>query len=973
MYTPLYIKTDYSLLGSLIKIDDLIPKLKKLNITSCAICDDNLYGTMEFINKLSKNNIKPIIGLEIICNNNKLLLYAMNEDGYHNLVRIETIKNERDLTLEDLSLYKDNLICIVFNKEDYLFYKSYFNYIYIGVSSKKEEYNFNEFELVYINKTLYLEEYEYKYLPYLFMIKTGKTISDGINFTYQNNHLYQYDDLINNFSSDTLNNTNKISDLCNVSFTKKLYMPKYDVADSKKYLKELSLKGLYRRLSNHVTEEYLSRLNYELDIILKMHFEDYFLVVYDYIKYAKLNNILVGPGRGSAAGSLVSYCLGITDVDPIKYNLLFERFLNPERITMPDIDTDFPDNKRDEVINYVREKYGNDNVSGIITFGTLGGRQAVRDIGRTLNIDTKDIDYICKKLKFKESLKELVNRDRDIYKFIFDSSKNKLLYNIVNKIEGNKRHTSIHAAGIVISYKPLYEVLPIIKSSSEDMYLTEYTMEYLEELGLIKMDFLGIKNLSIIDDIISDINKDLNLSISFSKIPLDDTKVMELFKKGDTTGIFQFESEGMKKFLCDLKPENFNDLCAAIALFRPGPALNIPSYIKRKEGKEKIDYIDDSLYDILKDTYGIIVYQEQIMLIARTLAGYTLGEADILRRAMSKKKYDVLKQEEDKFIKKSIENGYSKEIASKVFDLILKFANYGFNKSHSVSYSIVAYKMAYLKYYFPKYFYASLLKGVIGSEVKLKEYTNEVKKLGIKILPPDVNQSSDYKFKVTKEGIMFPLASIRNIGGVISNYIFEQRKEGYTDIFDFMKRNFKKINNKKVLESLIYSHSLDCFYNINTLLNNIDSIENYIYLISELEESVVPKPNITIYDELDIDEILEKEKELFGIYLTSHKTEKYKLSYKNIIDISNIKNFHNKNIDIIASIDKVKEVLTKKGDTMSFITGSDNTGTVSITLFPDMYKKYSVKKNDILKISGRVERRFDTYQLIANEIEVLKH
>ena len=973
MYTPLYIKTDYSLLNSLIKIDDLIKKLKKLNITSCAICDDNLYGTMEFINKMNKNNIKAIIGLDIILDNNHILLYAENEIGYHNLVRIENIKNDRELTLNDLITYSNNLVCIVFTSSLFESLKQYFNHIFIGVS-QNEESNFNSYKdnLVYVSKTLFLEEYEYKYLPYVCMIKSGKTISDGIEFNYQNNYLYNYDDLVNRLSFNTLNNTNKISDLCNIVFTKELYMPKYDVPDSKEYLKNLSLKGLYKRLNGNVTDTYLNRLNYELDIILNMHFEDYFLVVYDYIRYAKQNNILVGPGRGSAAGSLVSYCLGITEVDPIKYNLLFERFLNPERITMPDIDTDFPDTKREQVIDYVKSKYKETNVAGIITFGTLGGRQAVRDVGRVLNIDIKDIDYICKRLNFKESLKELVKRDKEIYKLIDSSDRFKLLYNIVNRIEGNKRHTSIHAAGIVISYKPLYEILPIIKNNSDDLYLTEYTMEYLEDIGLIKMDFLGIKNLSIIDNVINDINKELNLNINFNKIPLDDPKVMSLFYNGDTTGIFQFESDGMRKFLKDLKPKNFNDLCAAIALFRPGPAENIPSYIKRKEGKEKIDYIDDSLYEILKDTYGIIIYQEQIMLIAQKLANYTLGEADILRRAMSKKKYDVLKQEENKFIEQSINNGYSKETSQEVFNLILKFANYGFNKSHSVSYTLVAYKMAYLKYYFPKYFYANLLKGVIGSEIKIKEYTNEIKKLGIKILPPSVNLSYDYKFRVLNEGIMFPIASIRNLGGVISNYIVEGRKDGFIDIFDFVKRTISKINNKKVIESLIYSHSLECFgYNINTLLNNIDSIINYIELTKEIDESIIPKPNIDMYEELDSDIILEKEKELFGMYITSHKTEKYKLNYSNIVDLSNIKENHNKNITIIVNVDRIKETLTKKGDNMAFISGSDNTGTVSITLFPDMYKSTNVKRNDIIKVFGRVERRFDEYQVIANNIEVL--
>ena len=501
MYTPLYIKTDYSLLSSLIKIDELIENLKKKNITSCAVVDDNLYGTMEIVTKFTRNNIKPIIGLDL----GNLLLYAKNKDGYYNLVKIETAKNYDSLTDEVLSKYKSDLICICFDEETFNKYKDIFLEIYIGVSSKKEEELYKEFNTVFINKTLYLEKALYKYLPYIFMIRDGKTISDGLEFIYQDNYLFDTNEVRERVSSKSINNTLKISDSCNIEFKKELFMPKYDVPDSKEFLKNLSMKGLTKRLNGNVTDIYLNRLNYELDIILKMHFEDYFLVVYDYIKYAKLNGILVGPGRGSAAGSLVSYSLGITDVDPIKYNLLFERFLNPERITMPDIDTDFPDNKRDEVIEYVKNKYGEENVAGIITFGTLGGRASVRDVGRVLNIGSKYLDVICKKMPFKGTLRELKHQDKEINLLIENDEKLKLLEKIVNLIEGNKRHTSIHAAGIVISREPLSDILPIKKG--EDINLTEYTMDYLEELGLIKMDFLGIKNLSIIDNVIKDIEK----------------------------------------------------------------------------------------------------------------------------------------------------------------------------------------------------------------------------------------------------------------------------------------------------------------------------------------------------------------------------------------------------------------------------------------------------------------------------------
>lgn len=963
MYTPLYVKTDYSLLSSLIKIDELVECLKKKNISSCAIVDDNLYGTMEVIHKFNKAGIKPIIGLDL----KEILLYAKTSEGYYNLVKIETLKNKDELSQESLIKYSNDLILICFNKETYDMYKDSFTDIFIGIKNKQEEQLYKE-ETVYINKTLYLEKNLYKYLPYIFMIRDGKTISDKIEFIYQDNYILTSDEVMQKVSSKSINNTLKIESMCNISFKKELFMPKYDTEDSKEFLKNLSNKGLYKRLNGNITETYQKRLNYELDIILKMHFEDYFLVVYDYIKYAKQNGILVGPGRGSAAGSLVSYCLGITDVDPIKYNLLFERFLNPERVTMPDIDTDFPDTRRGEVIEYVKEKYGKDNVAGIITFGTLGGRASVRDVGRILNIPTKYIDIICKKIPFKGTLKELKHSDKEVNTMIENDDKLKLLYNIVNLIEGNKRHTSIHAAGIVISYKPLYEIIPI--KPNDDINLTEYTMEYLEELGLIKMDFLGIKNLSIIDGVIKDIERKTNKKLDFNKIPFDDPKVMKLFEEGQTSGIFQFESEGMKRFLKDLKPKNFIDLCNAIALFRPGPASNIPSFIKRKEGKEKIEYLDESLKDILKETYGIIIYQEQIMLIAQKFAGYTLSEADILRRAMSKKKYDVLKNEEARFIEKSLKKGKSKEIARELFDLILAFAGYGFNKSHSVSYSIVAYKMAYLKYYFPKEFYANLLSSVIGSEEKTKEYLNEIKKLGIKILPPDINLSNDTRFTFKENAIVFPLNAIRNVGGVISSYIIKQREPPYKDIYDFLKRTHQKTNNKKILESLIYAHVFDSFYNINTLISNLDNILNYVELSSGLDDDILVKPEIELKPELSTEDILNKEKEIFGFYLTSHKTEKFKLNNPNITDIYDIKNKLNQRINVIVSIDKIREIITKKNEVMCFITGSDNTGTTTLIVFPELYKtKNNFKKNEIVKVSGKVERRFNEYQIICNDIE----
>jgi len=975
MYTPLYVKTDYSLLSSLVKIDALILKLKKMGYTACCLCDDHLYGTMEWMHQCEKNGITPMVGLEIRVFEDRLLLYAQNEIGYHSLVEIECIKNKRTLTLDDLACFSQELIAIGFLNNSHLSeYQHIYSEFYIGVSHLDEEHQALALGYlpVYVEPVLYLEKYEYKYLPYVFMIRDGKTIADGISFLYPDHYLKSEEEVL--VSKEALERTNEIASKCNISFTKQLFMPKYDVSNAKDFLVSLAHKGLERRLNYQVPKVYLDRLHYELDIILKMNFADYFLVVYDYIKFAKKEGILVGPGRGSAAGSLVSYALGITEVDPVHYHLLFERFLNPERVTMPDIDTDFPDVERDRVIDYVIKKYGSSNVAGIVTFGTLGAKQAIRDVGRVLKIDTKKIDYISKFFGNKDSFRDILNQKVELQRFLESDDKLKLFALLVEKIENNKRHTSIHAAGIVISREPLHKILPV--TPNEKMLITEYTMEYLEELGLIKMDFLGIRNLSIIKNILEDIKEKEGVFLDFNQIPLDDEKVMEIFSSARTTGIFQFESAGMRRFLQMLKPKTFFDICDAIALFRPGPALNIPSYIQRREGKEKIDYLDPSLEAILKSTYGIIIYQEQIMQIANVMADYSFGEADILRRAMSKKKKEVLVKEEEKFIRQAVKKGYSEEISKKVYDLILRFADYGFNKSHSVSYSLVAYKMAYLKYYYPSYFYANLLQSVVGSEVKTLEYLTEVKMLGLSILPPDVNHSFASKYRVMDHGLCIPLAAIRNVGSVISKSIVLEREKGpFTDIFDFLRRTYTKTNNIKVLESLCYAHAFACFgYNIATLITNMDLILNYLDISFDLDPDLLPKPEIVYHEEYDSDFLLEKEKELFGYYLTSHKSEKYKQLRKNIVDLKDIPQHLNRYVSIVVCIDRKKELQTKKKDTMAFFTGSDNTGSLSIVVFPKKYLEVidkKVDKGDVLMITGRVERRFDEYQIILEEMEVL--
>ena len=978
MYTNLYIKTNYSLLSSLVKIDDLISIAKNKQVKSLAICDNDMTSTMLFYKSCIKNDIKPIIGLDLNYNNGHILLYAKDYKGYLTLVKLSTIKSSRDITIDDLKEYNSNVVVIIPYDSIHLFteLKNLFIDLFVGYSNKEEENDIKDKydNIVFINKVLYIKKEQSKYLKYLLMIRDNKTVLDDIEF--KDNHNYLLDDEIYSLSSNKgLNNTNVISDMCNLNFPKsKLLLPIYktkDNLDSTSFLKELSIKGLNKRLNGNITSEYKQRLIYELQIIDKMGFSNYFLVVYDFIKYAKKNNILVGPGRGSAGGSLVAYSLGITDIDPIHYNLLFERFLNPERVTMPDIDTDFPDIYRDQVIEYVKAKYGEKNVAGIITFGTIGPRLAIRDVSRILNIPNHEVDLLCKFIPnvTKEKLSDFYRNNSEFRNIILSDEKLKLMYEIATTIETFPRHTSMHAAGIVMSEKPLDEVIPLVKNN--DIYLSGYSMEYLEGLGLLKMDFLGLKNLTTIMNIINDIEKGENIKIDFSNIPLDDKDAISVFTKADTSGIFQFESVGMRNFLRKLKPTSFEDIFAAIALFRPGPAVNIDSYIRRKHNEEKIEYLHPNLKSILRPTYGIIIYQEQIMQIASLMAGYTLGESDILRRAMSKKKLEVLQKEETKFIDGCLNRGYDYETSKKVFDLILNFANYGFNRAHSVAYSIIAYKMAYLKVKYPKYFFASLLTSVIGSQSKTKEYITEARRYNIEILLPDINLSESF-YKVEEKGIRFPLSNIKNIGSITCHEITKARNVNSTDIFESISAIIKKNINKKTIENLIDSSCFSSFgYNINTLHYNLDNIINYATLIKDLDPSLVLKPDIEVQDELSKEILMANERELFGFYLSSHPTTTYK-SKTQVLDLNQIENNFNKTVNTIILVEKIKITTTKKGENMAFVTGSDETTMADFTLFPKIFSKYEdIKKSDILLVKGRIEKRLDKYQIIVSDLKKL--
>lgn len=981
MYNMLYVKSNYSLLNSLLTIDDIISYNLNLNNKAAVLCDDNMYGVMEFIKKCQGNNLKPVIGLEVTLDNYKILLFVKNYQGYLNLIKICTYQNDGSLTDEKLFLHKNDLIFLIpyASLDFYLKYKDQLDVFYLGFSIKSEETALLTItkNIVYLKLCLYKEKKDSDYLKYLFLIKDGKTINDQVNYDTLDKELL-VTDLINSFDNIGLLNTLKIVEDCNLEFPlHKLLLPLYDCKDNlpaSTYLCELAKKGLSKRLNFKVGKDYQERLVYELNIINKMGFANYFLVVYDFIKYAKKKGILVGPGRGSAAGSLVAYSLGITEIDPLKYNLLFERFLNPERKTMPDIDTDIPDIYRDDIINYVTNKYGVKKVAGIVTFSTLSAKQVLRDVSRIFNIPLYKVDKLTSFIPnmTHDKLNNIYNSNIKFKEYILSDMSLQKIYKIATVFEGFPRQIGTHAAGIVMCQKDLDEVIPLTKN--DDMYLTGYSMNYLEELGLLKMDFLGIRNLTIIMNVIAMVKENKNININFNAIPLDDNRVYELFSKGDTSGIFQFESNGMRNFLRKLKPTSFNDLVAAIALFRPGPAENIDLYIARKEGKEKVIYQDPSLEPILKDTYGIMIYQEQIMQVANYYAGYTLGEADILRRAISKKKADILKEEEDKFLLKATKLGHDINISKPIFASILKFAGYGFNKSHAVAYSLVAYKMAYLKVHFPLEFYANLLSNVIGVVSKTKEYINEIRGHNLELSKPDINKSTD-KFTLSDNSIVFPFSSIKGVGINISkNIIMERGTKPFADIYDAFSRLIRSGVTKKQMETLIKASSFDCFsYNKKTLITNLDSLFNYGELTIDLDESLVLKPEIVIYNEFPSSVLLEQEQECFGFYISNHPVTIYKNNYNNIITINDLAKHFNKIVNIVVMVEKIKTIKTKKNEEMAFVLVSDETSMLDCVFFPRTLKLYaSISKGDICLFRGSVEKRYDELQLVVNKVEFIR-
>ncbi len=978
MQPALYVKTEYSLLTSLIRIEDYVTMAKEQGISCLTITDESLFGVMKFYNLCVKNNIKPVIGLTVSLLKQPLVLYATNSLGYENLLKLATHSSEGELTPDLLDQYHEHLLCVLpvssFDIIDII--QKIYPDLYVGYRTLEERKVSSPLPKVFFRETLCLKKEDTPYVHYLHGIRMGKTLDEVPESSIPIHYITMKE--MKNIPIEDQRNMQEILDRCHVEIPMgRDLLPIYECPenmDSYTYLKKLCVVGLRRIFGNTVSKVYQERLKYELDIIKKMGFCNYFLVVWDYVKYAKDHGILVGPGRGSAGGSLVSYCLNITTIDPIKYDLLFERFLNPERVTMPDIDIDFEDERREEVISYCVEKYGLKNVAGIIAFGTLAARQAIRDVGRVMDLSLKEIDIICKMIDNRLTLKENVDKNKALKEHLAIDVKYQKLYQVALRLEGLKRHTTIHAAGIVMCKYPLDQVIPLYQSR-DDFYLTGYSMKYLESLGLLKMDFLALKNLTLIHRILDLILKYEGISINFDEIPLEDREATRIFTKVNTVGIFQFESAGMMNFLRKLKISSFEDVSAALALFRPASMGSIDTYIGRKHGKEIVTYPDPSLEPILKSTYGIMIYQEQVMQVARVMAGFSYAEADVLRRAMSKKEHEVMEKEKSRFIEGSMKRGYTKELSEEIFALIDKFASYGFNKSHSIGYAVVAYRMAYLKAHYKNYFMTSLLSSVLGSETKTREYIYECRLNHIEIMKPDINQSTS-QYEIVDGKILFPLSIVKNVGGRTLETIIEERKKGlFKDFYDFCRRCYGKILNQKTMQNLIYAGVFDSFgMNKKTLVENLELMLGYAELIRELDESFVEKPMIKEVDEYTKMELMTLEKQVFGFYFSNHPVTESRNKTGVKCSIEEIPSYFDKTIEIIVLVDHVKKISTKKGDEMCFVTGSDEIHTLDFVLFPMVFNKYStLKVGDMIRVVGKVEKRFDKYQVIVRSLQFLKN
>ncbi len=1045
-FTHLHVHTEYSLLDGSNKIKEYVSRVKELGMNSAAITDHGvMYGVIDFYKAARAAGIKPVLGCEVYVAPGSrfdrelshgddryyhLVLLAENNQGYQNLMKIvskgfvEGYYYKPRVDMEVLETYHEGIIalsaCLAGEVQRYLvrglyeeaketackyekcFGKGNFflelqdhgipdqKTVNAGLMRMSEE---TGIELVATNDVHYTYAEDAEPHDILLCLQTGKKLSDENRMRYEGGQYFVKSEeemrALFPYAAQAIDNTQKIADRCNVEIefgvTK---LPHFDVPegyDSWTYLNKLCHEGLVRRYPNK-HDELLPKLDYELSVIQKMGYVDYFLIVWDFINYARTHGIPVGPGRGSAAGSLVSYTTGITNIDPIRYNLLFERFLNPERVTMPDIDIDFCYERRSEVIDYVIEKYGKDCVTQIVTFGTLAARGVIRDVGRVMDLPYNFCDTIAKNIpnELNITIDKALIMNPELRSMYESDETVKRLIDMAKRLEGLPRHTSMHAAGVVISQKAMDEYVPLSRSS-DGTITTQFVMTTIEELGLLKMDFLGLRTLTVISDAVKLVEKNHGIKIDVDNIDYNDKKVLDSIGTGRCDGVFQLESAGMKNFMKELKPQSLEDVIAGISLYRPGPMDFIPKYIKGKNEPESVTYVCKELEPILEPTYGCIVYQEQVMQIVQNLAGYTMGQADNIRRAMSKKKQYVIDAERQNFvygneeqgIKGCIANGISEQAANQIYDSMVDFAKYAFNKSHAAAYAVVAYQTAYLKYYYPVEFMAALMTSVIDNTRKVAEYIYSCRQMGIKVLSPDINEGEG-RFLATKDGIRYGMYAIKSIGRQVIDIILAERKANgkYITLSDFLSRVAGREVNKRAVENLIKAGACDgldgnrqqMLLVYNTLIDNLNQEKknslagqmSLFDLVSEEEKKAyeVRFPNVEEYTK----EIkLGFEKEVLGIYLSGHPLEEYEEKWRKNIsavtadfmldeETNAVKIKDNQSVVIGGIITEKTIKYTKQNKAMAFITIEDLFGTVEVIIFPRDYEKYSRYLNEDEKV-----------------------
>lgn len=1045
-FTHLHVHTEYSLLDGSNKIKEYVSRVKELGMNSAAITDHGvMYGVIDFYKAARAAGIKPVLGCEVYVAPGSrfdrelshgddryyhLVLLAENNKGYQNLMKIvskgfvEGYYYKPRVDMEVLETYHEGIIalsaCLAGEVQRYLVrglyeeaketaykYEKCFGkgnfFLELQDHGIPEQKTVNAglmrmsqetgIELVATNDVHYTYAEDAEPHDILLCLQTGKKLSDENRMRYEGGQYFVKSEeemrALFPYAAQAIDNTQKIADRCNVEIefgvTK---LPHFDVPegyDSWTYLNKLCHEGLVRRYPDK-HEELLPKLDYELSVIQKMGYVDYFLIVWDFINYARTHGIPVGPGRGSAAGSLVSYTTGITNIDPIRYNLLFERFLNPERVTMPDIDIDFCYERRSEVIDYVIEKYGKDCVTQIVTFGTLAARGVIRDVGRVMDLPYNFCDTIAKNIpnELNITIDKALIMNPELRSMYESDETVKRLIDMAKRLEGLPRHTSMHAAGVVISQKAMDEYVPLSRSS-DGTITTQFVMTTIEELGLLKMDFLGLRTLTVISDAVKLVEKNHGIKIDVDNIDYDDKKVLDSIGTGKCDGIFQLESAGMKNFMKELKPQSLEDVIAGISLYRPGPMDFIPKYIKGKNEPESVTYVCKELEPILEPTYGCIVYQEQVMQIVQNLAGYTMGQADNIRRAMSKKKQYVIDAERQNFvygneeqgIKGCIANGISEQAANQIYDSMVDFAKYAFNKSHAAAYAVVAYQTAYLKYYYPVEFMAALMTSVIDNTRKVAEYIYSCRQMGIKVLSPDINEGEG-RFLATKDGIRYGMYAIKSIGRQVIDIILAERKANgkYITLSDFLSRVAGREVNKRAVENLIKAGACDgldgnrqqMLLVYNTLIDNLNQEKknslagqmSLFDLVSEEEKKAyeVRFPNVEEYTK----EIkLGFEKEVLGIYLSGHPLEEYEEKWRKNIsavtadfmldeETNAVKIKDNQSVVIGGIITEKTIKYTKQNKAMAFITVEDLFGTVEVIIFPRDYEKYSRYLNEDEKV-----------------------